>query len=46
MNYDEHDRIYGFFKKFKGILDLPYNMQGLTIVEYIADPDDKVCFDI
>lgn len=38
----EHDRIYGFFKKFKGILDLPYNMQGLTIVEYIADPDDKV----
>ena len=41
MNY-EHDRIYGFFKKFKGILDLPYNMQGLTIVEYIADPDDKV----
>ena len=38
----EHDRIYGFFRKFKGILELPYNMQGLTVIEYIADPDDKV----
>ena len=38
----ENDRIYSFYKKFKGVLDIPYNMQGLTIIEYISAPADKV----
>ena len=38
----ENDRIYNFYKKFKGVLDIPYNMQGLTIIEYISAPADKV----
>ncbi len=38
----ENDRIYSFYKKFKGVLDMPYNMQGLTVIEYISAPADKV----
>lgn len=38
----ENDRIYSFYKKFKGVLDIPYNMQGLTIIENIAAPSAKV----
>lgn len=38
----EKELIYEFYKKFKGVLDIPYNANGVTILEYIAPPDKKV----
>lgn len=36
------DKIYGFYKRFEGILNMPYNVIGITVIEYIADPMSKV----
>lgn len=38
----EQDRIYSFYRKFDGILEMPYNIIGMTVIEYIANPDSKV----
>ena len=38
----EQDRIYCFYRKFDGILKMPYNIIGMTVIEYIANPDSKV----
>ena len=36
------DRIYAFYKKFNGVLDMPYNVTGVTVLECIAEPDSRV----
>ncbi|MDO5403623.1 MAG: DUF5717 family protein, partial [Eubacteriales bacterium] len=36
------DRLYSFYNKFRGILDIPYNAVDKTVIEYIANPDSKV----
>lgn len=38
----ENDRIYAFYKKFNGVLDIPYNVIGITVLECIAEPESKV----
>lgn len=37
-----NDKIYAFYRKFKGILDIPYNAVDKTVIEYRANPDSKV----
>lgn len=37
-----NDRIYAFYKKFNGVLDMPYNVLGITVLECIASPESKV----
>lgn len=36
------NKLFEFYKKFAGVLDLPFNMIDQTIVEYRADPAAKV----
>jgi len=38
----EKELIYNFYKKFNGILSIPYNAYGLTVIEYFGIPDRKV----
>lgn len=37
-----NDEIYQFYNSFKGYLEIPYNAYGVTVVEYIANPEYKV----
>lgn len=36
------DKLYSFYNKFNGILDVPYNVVDKTVIEYVANPDSKV----
>ncbi len=36
------DRIYAFYAKFNGVLEVPYNAAGITVLECIASPDSRV----
>lgn len=36
------NKIYAFYKKFRGVLDIPYNAMDKTVIEYHANPDSKV----
>lgn len=36
------DKLFGFYRKFAGVLELPFNMIDQTVVEYRADPSAKV----
>lgn len=38
----KQDIIYEFYKEFKGVLVIPYNVLGVTVIQYFADPDSKV----
>ena len=38
----EMNRLFSFYKKFKGVLKLPYNVLDKTVIEYRAAPDERV----
>lgn len=34
--------IYDYYKRFNGVLNIPYNACGVTVIEYYGNPDNKV----
>lgn len=38
----KEDKCFEFYKKFRGIMRLPYNMSGKTYIEYHANPEARV----
>jgi hypothetical protein len=36
------EKLFEFYRKFAGVLDIPYNMADKTVLEYRADPSHKV----
>lgn len=36
------DKLFAFYRKFKGILEIPYNAIDKTVIEFRANPDCKV----
>ena len=38
----EKELIYDYYRSFKGVLNIPYNGYGLTVIEYYGAPDKKV----
>lgn len=38
----DKELIYDFYRKFKGVLNIPYNAYGFMVIEYYGNPDKKV----